>query len=149
MGAHPYRYIAQFNGDVRASLEALRQREFEAGRYSPVMREIRFPITSKSPAPGPKHKSIQDVLSKMSEEGTRSILDILKISDKPAICTACKLEDEVITRVYGTALPTRQMVETDRTLLSIHRIERGHAIYFLIYENDRATEVFFAGYSFD
>jgi hypothetical protein len=43
MGAHPYWYTVKYRPEVDAALEDLRQREFQAGRYNPVMPFIDFP----------------------------------------------------------------------------------------------------------
>jgi hypothetical protein len=36
MGGHPWWYLVPYEKDVAKSLEALRQREFKAGRYNPA-----------------------------------------------------------------------------------------------------------------
>jgi hypothetical protein len=38
MGGHPYWYIVPYESDIDAALHKLKQREFEAGRYNPVIR---------------------------------------------------------------------------------------------------------------
>jgi hypothetical protein len=45
MGGHPYWYIVAYDPDLEAVLERLREREFRAGRYNPVMPWIDFPNT--------------------------------------------------------------------------------------------------------
>ena len=152
MGGVPYYYVVPISGDVQATLNALREREFRAGRYNPVMDDIRFPITAKSPAPGAKHKTMELALKASREDGTRSILDILEIADQPTYHAACLLPAETLKRIYGTDRPDRSIIDNDRYMRKLfmgHRIERGHAIYFLIYEDGQPVEVFFAGYSFD
>ena len=62
MGAEPYFYFVEYNPDINAALQELREREFEAGRYNPVMRSLYslFPIGPDSPAPGAQHDSIEE-----------------------------------------------------------------------------------------
>ncbi len=63
-------------------MEELRNREFNAGRYNPVIPFPEFPISEDSPSPGPKHKSIEDALNAAIPDGTRSILDLTKVSNE-------------------------------------------------------------------
>ena len=82
MGGHPYWYFVPYNPDIEAALESLREREFNAGRYNPVMPFIDFPITASSPAPGKKHASMQEALEASDASGTRSIIDMAGVGDE-------------------------------------------------------------------
>ena len=147
MGAEPYWYVVAYDPDLESVLERLRQREFQAGRYNPVMPHIHFPITQQSPAPGPGHASIDDALADSDADGTRSILDISNISDEPDFCTASPLSEETLERLYGTTQPSRAAVEANMGFL--RDVERGHAVYILLFESGQPREVMFAGYSID
>ncbi len=149
MGARPYWYIVPYGGDPQRALDLLREREFLAGRYNPVMSDIRFPITPKSPAPGCKHKSIDHALQRAKEEGTRSILDISRVGEQLGYGVAFPLPVDELNRLFGTPFPSRDEAIKDLPFLRKYRIERGEAIYFLIYDHDQPTEILFAGYSFD
>jgi hypothetical protein len=59
MGAEPYWYYIDYQSDISAALNTLRQREFEAGRYNPVIPFLEFPIRENSPKPGKQHLSKQ------------------------------------------------------------------------------------------
>jgi hypothetical protein len=37
MGTEPYWYFVEYQSDIDGALQELRKREFEAGRYNPVM----------------------------------------------------------------------------------------------------------------
>ena len=37
MGGHPWFYFVAYQSDINIALQNLRRREFEAGRYNPVM----------------------------------------------------------------------------------------------------------------
>lgn len=147
MGAHPYWYTVKYNADVDAALQQLREREFRAGRYNPVMPFIDFPITARSPAPGAQHATIEEAMEDADADGTRSILDIAQIGDEPDFCTAAPLPDDVLEDLYGTAQPTRAAVEANMDFLE--DVERGQAVYVTLYRNGVPDELLFAGYSFD
>jgi hypothetical protein len=149
MGAEPYWYFEKFDPDLTAVLNALREREFEAGRYNPVIPFLSklFPLSANSPAPGRQHESIEDAFEEAAEDGTRSILDLYQIGDKPDFCTAAPLRPKTLKKLYGTEHPTRAMVEQNRGFFD--NIERGHGIYIILYKDGKPDEICFAGYSFD
>lgn len=147
MGGEPYWYFVNYNADVDQVLRDLRDREFRAGRYNPVMHFIDFPLTSSSPAPGPGHSSIKAALKASLESGTRSILDIEKIATQPRTRVAVPLDHNLLMDLYGTTQPDREMVENNLDFLDW--VERGHCVYFTIYKDDEPHEILFAGYSFD
>ena len=86
-------------------------------------------------------------MANVSEDGTRSILDLDHVSEFPEFCAVAPLEYEELESLYGTAQPTRQMVE--RNMDFLENVERGHGVYIILYKDDQPDEVFFAGYSFD
>jgi hypothetical protein len=149
MGGEPYYYFVPYQQDINAALQALRRREFEAGRYNPAMPfpSRHFPLGPNSPAPGRKHDSIEEALEDSDADGTRSILDIERISDAADYSVATRMSDESLISAYGTTRPGRAQVEEDMELFE--EIERGHCVYVVLYEGDKPTEIFFAGYSYD
>jgi hypothetical protein len=149
MGGEPYFYIVPYQNDVGAALQALRKREFEAGRYNPVMPfpSRHFPLGPRSPAPGRKHPSIEAALEASDADGTRSILDIESVSDTPDFGRAVPLSDTTLIDLYGTARPARAQVEADMDFFE--DIERGHAVYIVLYDGAAPSEILFAGYSYD
>ncbi|MCI0381420.1 MAG: hypothetical protein L0215_27865 [Gemmataceae bacterium] len=147
MGAEPYWYVVKHNPKIEDALDELREREFAAGRYNPVMPFLVFPITPQSPAPGAQHDSIEEALADSDADGTRSILDISSIADEPDFGAAAPLSDEALTALYGTTQPTRAAVEANMDFLE--DVERGQAVYIILYKNGKPDELMFAGYSFD
>jgi hypothetical protein len=149
MGAEPYWYFEKYDGDVDAALQALRQREFAAGRYNPVIASMwqLFPIGPHSPAPGAQHSSIQEAMEDADADGTRSILDLDHVGDEPDFCTVAPLPDDVLVELFGTTEPTRAMVETDMDFME--SIDRGQGVYIILYRDGKPDEICFAGYSFD
>jgi hypothetical protein len=148
MGGHPYWYFVPYQKDLQQALDCLREREFKAGRYSPVIRYMKFaePEFSRQ-TPGAQHESIEAVLDASTEEGTRSILDITSISDEPDYCAAAPLEPARLKELYGTTRPTREMIEGNMDFLD--SVERGKCAYIVLYNDENPTEICFAGYSFD
>ena len=57
------------------------------------------------------------------------------------------LSDAELTAAFGTTRPTQKMVEESDGFWE--SLERGQAVYILLYENDAPCEIFFVGYSFD
>jgi len=153
MGAEPYWYVVPYEADIEAALQKLRQREFQAGRYYPVTPFPEFPVDPDADTPPAQHGSIEEVLERIDENGTRSILDIQQAALEPfdgtqiPFTTAFPLSDSDLTSLFGTARPTLGAVENSDAMWD--RIERGSAIYVVLFDKDKPSELFFAGYSFD
>jgi hypothetical protein len=147
MGAHPYFYFVKYNPDIQAALDELRDREFQAGRYNPVIPFLEFPLGPHSPSPGAQHDSIENALEDSDADGTRSILDLDHVSDEPEFCAVAPLPREELDRLFGTQQPTHENIEQSDELFE--RMERGQGVYIIAYKNGRPDELFFGGYSFD
>jgi hypothetical protein len=147
MGAHPYWYFTRYEEDVEAAMDKLRRREFEAGRYNPAMPIIEFPVDPAAESSGAQHLSIQHAREAADADGTRSILDIEGIGDMIQIGVAARLDEESLEELYETTKPTREMIEGNMDFFE--QIDRGQAIYIVVYKGGRPDELFFAGYSFD
>lgn len=147
MGAHPYWYTVKHQPDIEAALHELREREFRAGRYNPVIPFLSFPIGPNSPAPGARHASIADAFDDADADGTRSILDLDRVADEPDFGVVTPMGDDTLLEAFGTTRPTRAMVEEADDFWE--DIERGQGICIVLYKDDRPDEIFFAGYSYD
>jgi len=170
MGAEPYCYFVAYQDDIDTTLQRLRQREFTAGRYNPVLPHNHdFPVTAASVSPGAQHDSIEEAMIAADADGTRSILDIFKAShfpfelahEDPSIqnemdifCKTYPFSKHDLERMFGTLEPSRQQVES--VCLTYNGgesiwdgIERGTCRHIIVFEDGKPTEVFFAGYSFD
>ena len=146
MGAEPWWYLVPYEKDVAKSLDALRQREFRAGRYNPAEPFPRFPVDLEH-APGCKHSSIDAARDASDADGTRSILDVSRISTKPDFDAVAPLDETELIELFGTTKPTAADVEDSDELFD--QIERGQGVYVVVYENDEPAQIFFAGYSYD
>jgi hypothetical protein len=147
MGGHPWFYFVEHQPDVSGALHTLRQREFRAGRYNPVIAFPDFPVDASSPSPGAQHASIEEAMEDADADGTRSILDMEKISDTPDFGAVTPLPKETQFDLFGTDQPTHEMVESNYDLFDA--LERGQGVYIIVYEDEKPAEIFFAGYSYD
>lgn len=132
MGAEPWDYFVPYEEDVQKALEKLRLREFRAGRYRGA---------EEHPA------TIEEAFENMDEDGTASILDITHIADEPEFFAVAPLPPSFLLRLFGTPKPTREMIE--RNMDFYEDIDRGQGVYIVAYKDDKPSEIFFGGYSFD
>lgn len=147
MGASPWWYFTRYEEDVDAALQKLRKREFEAGRYNPAMPFIEFPVNLAAESPGAQHLSIEHAREAADMDGTRSILDIERIGDMIQVGVAAPLDDESLEDLYETNQPTHAMIENNMDFFE--KVDRGEAIYIVVFKGGKPDELFFAGYSFD
>jgi hypothetical protein len=147
VGGHPWFYFVEYEPDLNAALQKLREREFMAGRYNPAVNFPLFPVGPQSPAPGAQHDSIEEALEDSDADGTRSILDMERVGDVPDYGVVAPLPKEELMNLFGTERPTREMVESSDELFE--PLERGQGVYVVVYDGGQPSEIFFAGYSFD
>lgn len=132
MGAEPWDYFVSYEPDIQAALEKLKQREFRAGRYRG---------SEDDPA------TIEEAIENMDADGTGSILDMMAVGETPELCTVVPMPREAQRRLFGTDKPTREMIERNHDFWE--DIDRGQGVYIIAYKNDKPSEIFFGGYSFD
>lgn len=147
MGGEPWFYFVDYQPNIDLALQQLRKREFAAGRYNPVVRFPAYPVTASSSAPGAKHASIADALEAADADGTRSVLDMERIGQKPGYGVVAPFPKERLVELFGTERPSRAMIEENMDFFG--EIERGQGIYIVAYDKERPSEIFFAGYSYD
>ena len=105
MGADSYFYYVSYEEDKMNALQKLRKREFEAGKYAPVMYQwdIPFPLDnlSDAPAPGKEHATLEEAMEDefVMEAGTGTILDIRQLSDKLDYGSAYVLTNDELTSI--------------------------------------------------
>jgi hypothetical protein len=132
MGAHDYQYVVDYEADIQAALDKLREKVFARGEFNGAEKHPRTPM---------------EALKMAGTDGTRSILDITTISDEPDFCTASPLSPHDLKRYFGTERPTLRMVEESSDFWE--GLERGMARYIIVYDGEKPGSIFFAGYSFD
>ncbi|MDA8377600.1 MAG: hypothetical protein M0Z50_11215 [Planctomycetia bacterium] len=147
MGADPYCYFVDYESDTNAALQRLREREFRAGRYNPVMSYPGFMIKPQSPAPGAQHATIEQAIAAAGEDGTRSILDLRSVGDSPDFGVAARVPEEKLEMLFETTQPTHEMIESELSIFD--DLDRGHGACIVVYKDGKPSELFFAGYSYD
>jgi hypothetical protein len=149
MGARSYWYFVPYDPDVQRALRELQQREVAAGRYNPV---VRFPVFGaydlRTFSPVHAHIAAARDAARPSGEGTRSILDIVGLSEGRKAGAAAPLSEEELLELFDTTKPTREVV--DRRLGDVFGLlARGECVYLHIYDAAEPVELLFAGYSYD
>jgi hypothetical protein len=142
-----YYYFVPYQKDINSALQKLREREFKAGRYNPVIEFPEFPITEKSLMPGPLHQSIEEAVESTEAEGTRSILDLQEVSDTADYFMVTGVPKNKLIKIYKTEKPTHEMIINNLSILDdVPRIE---GIYAIIFKDNVPSEIFFGGWSAD
>lgn len=145
MGAYASWSVVKYNPNVEAALRQLRDREFRAGRYNPVVPFIPFPIAAASPAPGARHGRRGDA----RRGRRRHAVDPRHRARRPrsGLLHRLPLGDDVLEDLYGTTRPTREAVEENMDFLE--EVKRVHAVYVVLYRDGEPDGLLLAGYSFD
>jgi hypothetical protein len=152
MGARFWSYFVPYQEDLSAALESLREQEFRAGRFwqpSEVRPGFFGRLLGQSPSRPRPPRSISEAIktADASAIGTRSILDMERISDAPAHNAAWLIPRAELLRLFGTEQPTRKMVEDSEEL--IEQIDRGQGVCVVTFQQGKPDGIYFAGYSFD
>lgn len=147
MGSHLWWYVEPYEPDVAAVLHRVQQREFQAGRYSPVIPYPAFPVTVNSPAPGTPHDSIDDALEAADADGTRTILDVPGLAASEDDWGMRQLSDEALLNLFGTTQPALTQVQASDALTE--PLGRGESLYVVAYAAGQPAHLYFTGYSCD
>ena len=116
--------------------------------YNPVVPFLEFESdASLTLSPGKQHASIREAMDAAEADGARSILDIERISTEADFGVAVLLPPERLEELYGTDKPTREMVAENMDFFE--DVDRGHAIYCVLFRDGNPSELFFAGVSYD
>ena len=148
--AHPWLYFVPHQADVTAALQQLRQQEFRAGRW---FDGTTGPFPNFAADQPPKADSADDALEMMFEVGTRSILDMVGVSQRRRVAYVAPVADQQLLRVFGTTQPTHEQVEQQGGLVSggglFDRFPTGCGMYFTVYRDGAPAELCFFGYSYE
>ncbi len=132
MGAEPWSYFVAYDSDIQRALDRLRATEFAAGR---------FRYAEETPA------TIEEALAIADADGTASILDIDHVAEEPDFCAVAPFSENELIGYFGTARPSRHLIAENQDFFE--DLDRGQGRYIIAYDQERPTEIFFAGYSFD
>ena len=150
MGSQPWMYAVPYQDDLQAALDDLKDREFRAGRYYPAIDDILTSYVHPEgiEGPGAQHATIEEALEASEDSGTQSVLDMVSIGSTPGPHIVVPLSEAAREGFFGTAHPTRAMVEGNDEW--IEDIGRGEGVVIALFTEDGAPhELLFAGYSFD
>jgi len=147
MGGNPWFYFVHYEKDINQALQHLKEREFRAGRYSPVILIPKFPVDERSDLPGAGHESIEEAIDASGESGTRSILDIVRVGNEREFLAITPIDPQRRELLYGTQQPSREQVEGNMDFFE--EMDRGEGIYIIPYRDAAPSEILFAGYSVD
>lgn len=148
MGGTHYFYVVPYHRDTQHALDRLREREFRAGRYYPVMLEISFRnVGFLEQVPGARHASIEDAVRASRDTGTRSILDISAVAEQPTYCSTAPLGPDELEDFFGTTQPTREQALKCDELPEV--VDRGQCRHVVLFKNGAPDELLFVGCSFD
>ena len=152
MGAQFWSYFVPYQEDIEAALQKLREQEFRTGRFHQpalVYPGLWGRIIGRKPAKPNPPKSIREAIqiADTTAEGTRSILDMERISSIPGSGSVSPVPQRELQRIFGTQQPTCEMVEKSEDL--IENLDRGRGIYVITYKENEPAGIYFAGYSYD
>ncbi|MFO0969553.1 MAG: hypothetical protein U0793_28680 [Gemmataceae bacterium] len=138
LGSQLWEYCVPYQADMNKVLAELKDREFKAGRFH--RSEL-------------KPKSFAEAIRNADAAGTRSIMDIEKVSPTRDIMAISPAPPEKLKTLFGADKPSRAMIENaSKKMLHDFQVfletyERGEGVYITIYDGDRPSEVYIAGWS--
>lgn len=172
MGASSWNYFTPYKDNVQESLNDLRQKIFNEGKYYRPdfsdlpetfeewvkQNSLKVPIDKveawKEDFLAMKRESkiipqtIEELFELNQESGTHSIIDITEISNTTQEDESGTLSTENLMQIFGTEKPTRELVEEKANDLLDFR-GRWLCTYIVVYKDNKPDEYFFTGFSGD
>lgn len=179
MGASGWSYFTPYDPDVERALQRLRQQVFESCRYGKAERldprpeDLAHVAPETRPAVEPRSKEFEAALAELrtfeaqrigggprrfasidklmeaaGEDGTHSVLDIWKTAPEAGFGLAAPADPDLVQRTLGTQRPTHAVVAAHAGELA-EMLERWHAVYIVVYADEKPVEYFFEGVSGD
>ena len=160
MGASGWLYFVPWQADVGRALRVLRRAVFERREYvdpdetargllasegaNRLSESVRLALRERAQRGAPR--SIEELLVRAADAGTHSVLDVLEVADTSDLLVSAPLSHWQLTNVFGTAMPTRQQVETSHhDLMNVRPPWCG--THVTIYEDQEPVEICFSGFS--
>jgi hypothetical protein len=145
-----------------AALELVRmQQAFENGREEDLRalprhlrrsvrraRELNGPFGPPPRRTGQPPATLDELLERIAECGTHSILDITHLAARRSFGAAIPLPPRVLQRIFGNLQPTRREVQ-ERWDEVAERLKPWQAYYLVVYRGDQPQEYAFVGCSGD
>jgi hypothetical protein len=153
MGASRWSYFVVHDNDVAEAFARLQQDVFSRGEfYSHPKGEFR---------------SLEQLREAQAEEGTHSIIDMLRVTAEPAgepdprqellaavfggatsYGTIYRMSDAELETCFSTNRPTRSIIEANESKVYA-RLRRGYGRYTPVFESTSPVGLYFAGVSGD
>lgn len=184
MGSDAWHHFTPYQVDINAALQQLKEREFRAGHYGfdywlsqmdELLRTLGVQSSTTTDALEAAHNmkttfadelikkygtvqaAMDAVLRESNDSGTKSVLDMIRVTSEPNTCAVCPLTEEELCEIFSTNQPSHEVLEN--ILLNETEPEscesfwdsigRGEGRYVIIYESGQPVELFFAGFTFD
>lgn len=106
-----------------------------------------IPMSRRSKKQSSVTAGIAMLLLQAAQQGTHSVLDIVRVGKKAAHATAIPLPESLLRKTFGTIQPTRAQVE--KADLTFAQDLNWQAVYFAIYRDGTPQEWVFVGSSGD
>ncbi|OQB18911.1 MAG: hypothetical protein BWY17_00071 [Deltaproteobacteria bacterium ADurb.Bin207] len=137
MGGMSWKYIAPFGADPARVLAEAHKDAFERRAYGK-------PYSRREP----RARSITALRRACAEDGTCSIIDVLRVEEEPSPGVAGRMPRGLIESVCGTPRPGLAQVE-DALPILYEQLHRGEAGFVVAYDGEKPVHVGFFGWSFD
>lgn len=132
MGAENYMWVTRYQKSLAKALDMARRETFAAGKFLGA---------EKMP------KSIAAAVEAVAEEGTGSLLDIMRVSKTPELCSVCPVSAKERKTFFGTEHPDGSEIADAMDFWE--SFDRGMARAVTLYEQGRPVKICFAGWTLD
>ena len=132
MGAENYMWVTRYQKSLAKALDMARRETFAAGKFLGA---------EKMP------KSIAAAVEAAAEEGTGSLLDIMRVSKIPELCSVCTVSAKERKDFFGTEHPDGSEIADAMDFWE--SFDRGMARAVTLYEQGRPVKICFAGWTLD
>jgi len=160
MGASGWLYFVPWREDVAEALALLRASVFERGEYvdpDDAPRQLlasgaaeRLPANVQADlrrrASRPPPRTIDELVMRAREQGTHSVLDMMSVSSKSELLVVAPLSTSQLHTLFWSVRPTRLAMEREHNHLMNVR-PPWHGTYVEVYDEEKAVELCFAGFS--
>ena len=146
-------YWVDYDPDISAALQRLRQDVFQRGDYVSVDSVIdagsRLIIPTSRPRPKPA--TIEELLEQEGDSGTHSILDITSISPKPKRRAISPFPRSLLLEYFHSETPSPSEIGDVYEFGSLEKFvtKRWQGIYIVAHFDGKPSDIFFAGCSGD
>ncbi|GAB3823932.1 hypothetical protein GCM10027610_001500 [Dactylosporangium cerinum] len=174
MGSSAWWYTVDYQPDVNAALQLLRQQVYERGDYYRESRdpdldmaeaEFRASLAPRDTDPERYDAIVEDWLERRSRPvptdlnnlvaaqphaGTHSVIDMINgVSAEPAFATVSPLSPDNLMYTFGTLTPSADQVETWMSTEIADERDRWVGTYIISYDDGQPAHIHFGGLSGD